>query len=421
MCRPALLVLAVLLAACSVKTSTPTGTPAASVAASENASPLASVAPASAWSIGLSMTPNCPGDAGLSLDSATLMLDGRVLVTGVHYSQAGGLPATCAALFDPRSNSWAPATALTPICEGPAVLLGDGRVLVAGRDISGGPTVGDAVPCAHLYDPVAAGWSATGSPTTWHVPYPYLGRIGPLTGLADGRILAIGGCCEGFEIPDGADEGGVMSASVYDPKTGKWTATGSMAIRRLGFTATLLPDGRVLVAGGYLRSDYTPEVISTAELYDPGTGDWATTGSMITARELHTATLLADGTVLVVGGSGSVGERSSLGSAEIYHPDTGKWTATGANAFPRVRHTATLLADGRVLVIGGDCDLGQPNCTSGLGLEPTELYDQSTQSWSQTAPLTVGIHFHQAILLSDGRVLVVWSDGGPWNVEFYTP
>ncbi|MEP6639858.1 MAG: kelch repeat-containing protein, partial [Chloroflexota bacterium] len=228
-----------------------------------------------------------------------------------------------------------------------ATLLRDGRVLVVGRGIGPNQQLADS---AVIYDPSTARWSATET-----VPM----GIGSATRLADGTVLVTGGG------PSGS------SAERYDPTTGRWTATGTMTVGRpeysvtkdgsgwdpAGYTATLLLDGKVLVAGGRTSPPGTSRqtVVPNAELYDPDTGRWTTTGSMVHARVGHTATLLPDGKVLVVGGATyhTDSSLSDLGSSEVYDPATGSWTAAGKLHDARAFHTATLLADGSVLIAGG--------------------------------------------------------------------
>jgi hypothetical protein len=177
------------------------------------------------------------------------------------------------------------------------------------------------------------------------------------TVLLDGRVLVAGG---GHWLL------GSATAELYDPASGTWTATGSMTtLRGSQFTATLLPDGRVLAVGGFDRTEAT---LASAELYDPASGTWTATGSMIDARIWPTITLLPDGRVLVAGGTigpwHSDGSYVGLASAELYDPASGTWTATADMGTPRGVFNATLLLDGRVLVAGGG-----PNGTS------AELYD----------------------------------------------
>jgi hypothetical protein len=188
-----------------------------------------------------------------------------------------------------------------------------------------------------------------------------------------------------------------------------WNTTGSMADARFDFTATLLADGRVLVAGGDLGYDANPRALASAELYDPGTGTWTPTGSMLTGRYRHTATLLPDGKVLVAGGnidsSGVVGIDCCLATAELYDPANGTWTATGSMNAPRVDQWATLLHDGTVLVVGGDA---YPN--TGLDRFPVERYDPGSETWSATEESEISVgHDLTATLLPDGRVLFLGS------------
>ena len=190
---------------------------------------------------------------------------------------------------------------------------------------------------------------------------------------------------------------------MYDPAIGTWTATGSMGSPRTVHTATLLPSGQVLVAGGINTSGY----LSTAELYDPASGLWTATGSMGTARFQDTATLLPSGQVLVAGGYNG----NALSSVEVYDPATGTWTATADIGAARYLHKATLLPSGQVLVAGGVIPSDPLN---------SKLYDPATGSWSHTGRLTTARTFHTATLLPSGNVLVV---GGHFlsSAELYDP
>jgi len=220
--------------------------------------------------------------------------------------------------------------------------------------------------------------------------------------LPNGKLLITGGCAgvNGNSL-------GLASAELYDPATGTWTLTGSMTTARVGPTATLLPGGEVLVAGGI---DVDQQILlASAELYNPTTGNWTVTGSMNIARHLHTATLLPSGKILVVGGSG----RDA--SAELYDPATGTWTLTGSMTTARTEHTATLLASGEVLVVGGS--------RSG---DSAELYDPGTGTWAVTDGNITARAGHTATLLSSGEVLVAGGltlsrDGALSSAELYEP
>jgi MYXO-CTERM domain-containing protein len=217
--------------------------------------------------------------------------------------------------------------------------------------------------------------------------------------LPNGKLLVVGGETNSGYIP---------SAELYDPATGTWTATGSLAQARNLHTATLLPTGKVLVAGGTNTSGRTP----TAELYDPVTGTWTATGSLAQARSLHTATLLPNGKLLVVGGEGN---RGRLASAELYDPATSTWTATGSLSLSRLNHTATLLPSGKVLITGGQGD----NFLSGA-----EVYDPAAGNWTPTGPLATARYNHTATLLPSGKVLVTGGQGSTGylsSTELYDP
>ena len=197
-------------------------------------------------------------------------------------------------------------------------------------------------------------------------------------------------------------------ASTQDP--GTWSQTGDLNFAREHHTATLLPNGQVLVAGGGMYS-------STSELYDPATGTWTQTGNLNVGRGGHTATLLPNSKVLVTGGYTGI-ISSDLVQSELYDPATETWTQTGNLNFKRSGHTATLLPNGKVLVAGGsfsiptDCD--KWGCRSSIAYYPvqSELYDSATGTWIQTGNLNVGRGGHTATLLPNGKVLMAGGFGG---------
>src|SRR6202030_328882 len=170
--------------------------------------------------------------------------------------------------------------------------------------------------------------------------------------------------------------------------------TGSLTTARARHTATLLPNGKVLLAGGF---DSSGDALTSAELYDPGSGTWTATGSLSTARYHHTATLLPNGKVLVAGGQGT--STNAIASAELYDPASGTWTVTGSLNTARARHSATLLPNGKVLVAGG-------NDISSNALASAELYDSTSGSWTFTGSLNSARYVHTATLLPNGKVLV---------------
>jgi hypothetical protein len=172
--------------------------------------------------------------------------------------------------------------------------------------------------------------------------------------LSNGKVLAIGGRIH--TGPDYFDYKAIAWADLYDPTTKKWSATGTMSISREDHSAVLLNNGKVLVIGG-TTVDFNGVTVSSAELYDPSSGTWATTGSMLQGRERFTATLLQNGQVLVAGGDYYDGVNAGvLTESELYDPALGTWSATASMTTPRFGAKAVLLRNGKALQTGGEPD-----------------------------------------------------------------
>ena len=188
-----------------------------------------------------------------------------------------------------------------------------------------------------------------------------------------------------------------ISYALHAQNSGTWASTGALNTPRTAHTATLLANGQVLVAGG---EDASNNLIASAELYNPAAGKWTVTGSLATPRYDHTATLLANGEVLIAGGvSGTY-----TATAELYNPSTGRWTATGSMTVPRAFAGAALLQNGQVLMAGGSNADGSSNTTA-------ELYNPSTGKWTATSSM-LSNHNSPATLLLSGKVLVAGGSTG---------
>jgi len=194
----------------------------------------------------------------------------------------------------------------------------------------------------------------------------------------------------------------LASSATVAVATTAWDTTGPMTVARANATATMLPNGSVLVAGGKAGIGPAFPVLASAELYDPATGGWSSTGTMNLQRQIATATLLTDGRVLVVGGRPSSGV--STATAELYDPKSGTWSYTGSMSTPRVRHSAALLPDGRVLVTGGLDDTAP---RGQVFLKSAEVYDPPSGRWSSVESMSINRYGFPLITLSDGRLLAI--------------
>jgi hypothetical protein len=259
--------------------------------------------------------------------SATLLTNGKVLIAG---GGGGASPVTLAELYDPATGTFVPTGPMVMVrLSHTATLVSGGKVLIAG-----GP------PQSELYDPATGTFELAAPPTG--PGHPLLGGmvIPSATVLSDGTVLLSG-----------------PSSEIYDPTSGTFTRAGNLAFPSFGHTATLLPDGKVLVAGGVWEDD---GVLARAELYDPATRTFTRNGNMTTNRNSHTATLLRDRAVLITGGDDGrcsfvppPCSGGTLSSYELYDPVMGTFAVGGAMTTERQGHTATVLNDGRVLLTGG--------------------------------------------------------------------
>jgi Galactose oxidase, central domain/Kelch motif len=315
--------------------------------------------------------------------TATGLQDGRVLVTGGIVDAVGDATAS-AELYDPATGlfTYAGSMKYARRCHS-ATALPNGDVVLIGGSPDGTP--------AEVYH------TATGAFTIAGIPTPETSHH-TATALANGPVLITGGT-----VPS-AEGGPEKTAQLFDPTTGQFSATGVMSDGRTGHTATLLADGKVLIAGGNDFFAGSGGTVSTAEVYDPGTGTFAATGSMTVARERHTATALLDGTVLVTGGLYNVARQpfDYQSSAEIYDPASGNFTEVGEMTDARYAHTATLLSDGNVLIAGGTNSFPPTGA-----VDYVEIYDPVSQLFTTGSTMTNGRYNLQALLLKSSLTLIM--------------
>lgn len=344
---------------------------------------------------------------------------GKVLVVGSDWMTSW--LATCGTatagsdsveIGDPLAKAWEKTTSLPSRREAPVVVaLPDGRALLTGGRTGeeGGPT---AYASTYLFDPEARSWSEFGPLNT--------ARTGAASAvLADGRVLVAGG----LSI-DVAGQRDLDSSEVWDPASGTWSPTSPLAGTRLNASAVTLADGRVLVVGGVANNGDEIQ-LAAAEVFDPVSGRWSSAGTLATARSAFTLVALADGGAIVIGGFGGGAPRAvgRVSTVERFDPVSNSWSPAQDFPGPVTGATGIRLADGRVLVAGGSAREPKPidpeagTYVSGLAADAA-LFDPATGAWAVTTPMPTARAGASAVLLADGSALFA---GGSAAEEPGTP
>jgi hypothetical protein len=325
--------------------------------------------------------------------TSTLLNDGTVLIAGGQTST--GIT-SAAELYNPVSHIFTSANGALQLARTghTATLLPDGTVLIVGGQVTPVPPSTDPYTgTAEIYNPGAGTFTILAN----GLNYPRAGHTATL--LADGTVLIVGG--------QGQSGSGPLqvrpNAEIYNPAAHTFTAVGALNFPRQNHTATLLANGKVLIAAGIINAVLVP----SAELYDPVAQTFANTGNLNAGRQYHTATLLSSGKVLVAGGLLTDGV-TGIGSAELFDPAAGTFSFTGSLNTGRGFHSATLLPDGTVLMAGGYNDL--PPFTHPI-LSSAEVYNPATSTFTFTGSLINARWEHTATLLNDGTVLIAGGFG----------
>src|SRR5215469_1676022 len=321
--------------------------------------------------------------------TATLLTSGLVLVTGGTGDANNALASS--ELYSSVSGSWTFTGDMNlGRVSARGVLLPNGTVLVMGGCIVN-DCLGSTTKSAEIYNPATGTWSVTGSMRAGRAEF-----IAAL--LPTGKVLVAGGCTS-------YDANGCLAvtaaAELYNPTTGTWSSTGAMRAARMAMTATVLTTGKTLIAGGQTAAS---DALGSSELYNPGTGAFSQTGKLITARSGHSATLLKTGMVLMAGGENVNG--ISTAKAELYNPATGTYSATGNMPSDRQEHVALLLASGLVLISGGN----NVNATTTTPLASCATYNPVTGSWTKASNMANARADHTATLLNNGHVVAAGGD-----------
>jgi hypothetical protein len=324
---------------------------------------------------------------------AATLPDGRVILLGGFTSATPNVPdSTLTQIFDPDTEQFSPGPELLFSVEAQhftsVAQAGAGGFLLVGGGINAGFGERTGV-VTQVLASAAAGLTSAGDAVARGV------SNRTATTLDDGGVLLNGGVGGAPILGDDVER--------YDPAGLSWRTAGHMLQRRAAHTATLLRDGRVLIVGGWTCCRPAPANsvfhASSAEIYDPTTGQFAATGSMTTGRAGHSAALLPDGRVLVAGGEGDDPDSPPLGT-EMFDPATGRFSPAGNLSAARDSHSAVVLRDGRVLVVGGEAP------SQRVGVPSTEIFDPASGRWSAGPMLTPAFYAATVMRLRNGKVLV---------------
>jgi N-acetylneuraminic acid mutarotase len=332
--------------------------------------------------------------------TAVVLDDGTVLAAG---GGVGAIALDAAEVFDPEASTWRQVAPLAEARRGhQAVVLDDGRVLVAGGLANGVPLAS-----AETYDPVADAWSPAGT-----MSVPRLGHT--LTVLANGRVMAAGGSAlESDEVAGGGQTiRTVATTEIFDPTTGTWSPAAEMATPRFEHTATLLGDGRVFMVGGLGPAGEGAEQdlpLRSTEFYDPAADAFVRSTDLAEGRANHAAALLNENAVIVSGGTSGESGDISVASSEVFDNRAATWTTVGAMGTPRTGHTATALEDGRVLVAGGET-VRRGSRRSLTSAEVFEFGLGASGEWRSGGDMVCPRSEQAAVLLADASVLVIAGD-----------
>jgi hypothetical protein len=328
---------------------------------------------------------------------AAVLPAGGAIMMGGYTSVSLSVPdSSLTQIFDPRTETFTagPDLLFTALAQDStlAAQLGNGAFLLVG----GGPNAGAGARTSvvtQLFDPATGRLTAAGDAASRELSRRTISALG------DGGALLTGGTGGVALVSDAVER--------FDPAEAKWRAAGHMLHVRAAHTATLLRDGRVLIAGGLSCCHALPAPFffaSSAEIYDPATGGLTATGSMHDERGLHAAALLPDGRVLITGGEGNDPAAPPIGT-EIFDPATGEFSPAGDLLAPRDSHSAVALTDGRVLLVGGEVP---PTVAGrvGVAIEASEIFDPATGRWSEGPRLEPAFFEATVTMLASGKVLV---------------